>query len=80
MELNKLLEAKDYKKFKIYHYCSLDYKKQANAAYLMGAFQVICLKKSAKEAYSPFENYDPPFTDFRDAIKGACTFKCTVKH
>ena len=34
MVLSKLLDEKDFKKYKIYHYCSLDYKKQANAAYL----------------------------------------------
>lgn len=40
-----------YKNFKIYHYTSLNYDKQANAAFLMGAFMIIVLKKSAEEAW-----------------------------
>lgn len=44
---------------------------------MMGAFQIIILKKTAKEAFKPFEK--EVFTDFRDAMRGACTYKCTVK-
>ena len=65
-----------YKKAKIYHFCSENFKKKANAAYLMGAFQVIYLKRTAKEAWKPFE--DEKFTDFRDAMRGQCSYKCTV--
>lgn len=39
-ELKKLLANTIYKSFPIYHYTSLDQAKRANAAYLMGAFQV----------------------------------------
>ena len=65
-----------YKKAKIYHFCSENYKKKANAAYLMGAYQVIFLKKTPQEAFKPFEG--EKFTDFRDAMRGPCTYKCTV--
>lgn len=49
----------------------------ANAAYLMGAFQVVVLKKNANEAYKPFQNIS--FVPFRDASYGECSYKCTVK-
>jgi cell division cycle 14 len=78
MELFKLFNDPNYKKAKIYHYCGENFKKKANAAYLMGAFQIICLKKSAMESWKPFEN--EKFTDYRDALKGVCTYKCTVNN
>lgn len=76
IELNKLVIDANYKKAKIYHYCSENFKKKANAAYLMGAFQVIFLKKTAKDSWKPFE--EEKFIDFRDAMRGACTYKCSV--
>jgi cell division cycle 14 len=54
LELEKLLTDDNYKKYKIYHYTSLDYAKQSNAAYLMGAFMVVILKKTAEEAWKLF--------------------------
>ncbi len=39
-ELEKLISIPDYKKNKIYHYTSTENAKSANAAFLMGAFQV----------------------------------------
>ena len=46
-ELEKLMSDSQYKSFKIYHYCSLDFAKQANAAFLMGCYMIIILKQSA---------------------------------
>ena len=66
----------DYKKAKIYHYCSENPKKKANAAFLMGAYQIIAMKKTAKDAWKPFVK--ETFLDFRDAMKGVCSYKCTV--
>lgn len=40
-ELEKLLKEPKFLKYKIYHYCSVDSAKRANAACLMGAFQVM---------------------------------------
>ena len=54
------------------------YNKRANAAYLMGAYLLICQNKTAEEAWSFFENIQPPFRSFRDAISGTCTYECTV--
>ena len=79
-ELEKLITDSTYSKYLIYHYTSLDSAKKANAAYLMGAFQVIVLKKTAEEAWKPFQKVQPPFADYRDASYGACTYKCTVKN
>lgn len=40
----------------------------ANAAFLMGAFQIIYLERSADEAFEPFR--EVKFTPFRDASYG----------
>lgn len=76
VELDKLLYHPDYKKAKIYHYCSENFKKKANAAFLMGAFQVIYLKRTAKEAWKPFST--EKFVSFRDALRSPCKYECTV--
>ena len=65
------------KKAKIYHYCSENFKKKANAAFLMGAFQVIFLKRTANDAWKPFAS--EKFTSFRDALRSPCTYECTVE-
>ena len=78
MEVDKIMQNPDFKKHKIYHYTSLDFKKRANAAYLMGAYLVICKHKKAEEAWDFFANVKPPFTPFRDAICGECTYPCTI--
>jgi len=77
-ELQKLLENPSFNESPIYHYTSLDTANRANAAFLMGAFQVIVLKRSADEAWSHFKDCSPPFVPFRDASYGACTYKCTI--
>jgi len=77
-ELEKLLDSKDYATSKIIHYTSLDVAKRANAAYLMGAFQVIILKKTALEAWAPFIDVEPPFKPFRDASYTNCSYQCTI--
>ncbi|CAD8164998.1 unnamed protein product [Paramecium octaurelia] len=79
-ELEKLLSDKSYQQYAIYHYTSLDSAKRANAAYLMGAFQVIILKYTADDAWKPFLNVKPAFQDFRDATYGQCNYKCTILH
>ena len=44
----------------------------------MGAFMVIILGKTGREAWSYFEPYHAGFKPFRDATMGVCTYKCTV--
>jgi cell division cycle 14 len=77
-ELEKLLNNKDYSKSKIIHYTSLDVAKRANAAYLMGAFQLMILGKTALEAWAPFIDIEPPFKPFRDASYTNCSYQCTI--
>lgn len=77
-ELDKLLKVPAYQKTVVYHFCSTDSAKRANAAYLMGAFQVIAFGKTAEESWRPFSSVYPPFADFRDASFGACSYKCTI--
>lgn len=45
------MSDQQYQNYKIYHYTSLDYAKQSNSAFLMGAFMIIVLNKSADEAW-----------------------------
>mmetsp|Transcript_22268 Transcript_22268/g.56243 ORF Transcript_22268/g.56243 Transcript_22268/m.56243 type:complete len:430 (+) Transcript_22268:441-1730(+) len=63
---------------KIVHFCGQCPKKRANAAYLIGAFQVMVLRRTADVAHKPFNNIRPPFLPFRDATCGVCTYQCTV--
>ena len=77
-ELDKLLKNQDYSECPIYHHTSTKSAKRANAAYLMGAFQVIILGRTAEEAWSYFADVSPPFKAFRDASYLACSYKCTI--
>lgn len=56
----------------------MDSAKRANAAFLIGAYQVIILGKSADSSWEAISKISPPFADFRDASYGACTYKCTI--
>lgn len=75
MEVDKIMQKQ---KHKIYHYTSLDEAKRANAAYLMGAYLVICRGMSPEDAWSFFKDVRPKFKPFRDAIAGPCTYECTI--
>jgi len=77
-ELDKLLRNKDYSDCPIYHHTSHRSAKRANAAYLMGAFLVLIMGKTAEEAWAFFEDVTPPFKPFRDASYLSCTYKCTI--
>ena len=79
LELEKLIKNQAYSSYKIYHYTSLSPQKRSNAAYLMGAFQILVLKRTAKDSWAPFTAL-PAFLDFRDAGYGGCTYKCTILH
>lgn len=78
-ELEKLMKSKKYNKYKIYHYTSTEKEKQANAAFLMGAFMIIVLKYNANKAWEVFKESGISFKPFRDAIMGESTYKCTIK-
>merc|ERR1740138_1031500 len=64
---------------RIVHCCrARDPQKRANAACLMGAYQVVALGMTAEKAYEPFIDVYPPFLPFRDAMNGPCDFDLTI--
>ncbi|KAM9326768.1 dual specificity protein phosphatase CDC14A [Gastrophryne carolinensis] len=64
---------------KIVHYTSYDQKKRANAAFLIGAYAVIYLKKTPEEAYRALlSGSSPQYLPFRDASFGNCTYNLTL--
>ncbi|XP_038048405.1 dual specificity protein phosphatase CDC14AB-like isoform X3 [Patiria miniata] len=78
-KVNKKLKSFSLAKKKIVHYTTFDAKKRANAAYLVGAYSVIHLKKTPEEAYRPLvAGTNPPYLPFRDASYGACTYNLTL--
>ncbi|OMJ75408.1 hypothetical protein SteCoe_25448 [Stentor coeruleus] len=79
IELEKLIKNPAYSSYKIYHYTTLNPQKRSNAAYLIGAFQILVLNRSAQESWNPFTIL-PAFLDFRDAGYGGCTYRCTILH
>eukprot|EP00927_Polykrikos_kofoidii_P063030 TRINITY_DN57836_c0_g1_i1.p1 TRINITY_DN57836_c0_g1~~TRINITY_DN57836_c0_g1_i1.p1 ORF type:complete len:410 (-),score=51.74 TRINITY_DN57836_c0_g1_i1:110-1339(-) len=78
----KLLEAKFNDSVnaqrRIIHYCSHDPKRRANAAFLLCAYQVLMLHRSADSAYEPFCGIYPPFLPFRDATCTVSMFHLSV--
>uniref|UniRef100_A0A672UGH8 protein-tyrosine-phosphatase n=1 Tax=Strigops habroptila TaxID=2489341 RepID=A0A672UGH8_STRHB len=64
---------------KIVYYTSFDQRKRANAAFLIGAYAVIYLKKTPEEAYRTLlSGSNPPYLPFRDASFGNCTYNLTI--
>ena len=78
-ELDRILNDEKFASNKIYHYCARQPGKKANAAYLMGAFQILILKRTAAEAWRVM-SAGRPYADFRDASQGPCRYKCTIAH
>lgn len=78
-ELDKKLKDERYKDHTIIHLTSVDSKERTRAAFLMGAFQIIVLNRTAEEALSRFETIKPDFLAFRDAAPSRhCSYPCTV--
>ncbi len=77
-----LLEDERLANRKIVHFCSLDPKKKANAAYLVCAFLILKYKFSTDRAWTAFEgpvaNRQLKFLPFRDATTGPCAYQCTI--
>nr|XP_020022037.1 dual specificity protein phosphatase CDC14A-like [Castor canadensis] len=64
---------------KIVHYTCFDQRKRANAAFLIGAYAVIYLKKTPEEAYRALlSGSTPPYLPFRDASFGNCSYNLTI--
>lgn len=80
-ELCRLLADERYKNHKLFHYTSTKEDKQANSAFLMGAFMVVVLKMSAEVVWEAFSPYHKIFKPFRDAsYSDVCTYECTIFH
>ncbi|XP_036409791.1 dual specificity protein phosphatase CDC14AB-like [Megalops cyprinoides] len=78
-KLNKKLKSFSLSRKRIVHYTSFDQHKRANAAFLIGAYAVIYLKKTPEEAnralMSESASTYPPF---RDASVGNSTYNLTI--
>ncbi|XP_067839308.1 dual specificity protein phosphatase CDC14C-like isoform X3 [Heptranchias perlo] len=77
-KLNKKIKSFILARKKIVHYTGCDQKKQANAAFLIGSFSVIYLKKTPEETYRLLVGGNNTYQPFRDASFGTCTYNLTV--
>ncbi|KAK0170166.1 hypothetical protein PV328_010763 [Microctonus aethiopoides] len=66
---------------KIIHYTTLNSEDRVNAAFLVGSYAIIYLKKTAEEAYQLLINSpnSPPYAMFRDASLGAPCYQISLK-
>lgn len=65
----------------IVHHCSTHFQKQANACFLMCAYQVVCMGRTPEEPFEPFKSYNGvliPFVDAGDESVSVKTFELTV--
>lgn len=77
-KLNKKLKSCAHSKKKIVFYTCGDRKKQANAAYLIGSYAVMFLKKTPEEAYSLLLSQNASYLPFRDASFGTCMYNLNI--
>ncbi|XP_062868574.1 dual specificity protein phosphatase CDC14AB isoform X2 [Trichomycterus rosablanca] len=78
-KLNKKLKSFTLTRKRIVHYTSFDQRKRANAAFLIGAYAVIYLKKTPEEAYRALiSGSNASYLPFRDASFGNCTYNLTI--
>ncbi|XP_069083862.1 dual specificity protein phosphatase CDC14B isoform X5 [Pleurodeles waltl] len=78
-KLNKKLKSSfPLAKKKIVHYTGPDPKKQANAAFLIGSYTIIYLKKLPEDVYKLLLVVSPSYLPFRDAAFGNCSFHLTL--
>ncbi|XP_075067202.1 dual specificity protein phosphatase CDC14B isoform X4 [Mixophyes fleayi] len=78
LNLNRKLKSFSLTKKKIVHCTSCDPKKQANAAFLMGCYAILYLKKLPEEMYLTLQMEHVTYLPFRDASFGTCTFHLTL--
>lgn len=76
--MKQLLKNKQYEGSTIFHYTDRDSAKRANSALLMGAFEILEMKRTSEEVIQRWA--DVKFRPYRDASHKACTYKCTVKY
>ncbi|XP_037296277.1 tyrosine-protein phosphatase CDC14 homolog [Manduca sexta] len=62
----------------IVHYTSIDPKKKANAAYLIGCYGVLCLSLSPKDALKPLLVHGQTYRPFQDATQGDSAYTISL--
>uniref|UniRef100_W5LJ29 Cell division cycle 14A n=1 Tax=Astyanax mexicanus TaxID=7994 RepID=W5LJ29_ASTMX len=78
-KLNKKLKSFTLSRKRIIHYTSYDQLKRANAAFLIGAYAVIYLKRTPEEVYRALiSGTNVSYMPFRDAAFGNCTYNLTI--
>ncbi|XP_066536988.1 cell division cycle 14Aa isoform X2 [Hoplias malabaricus] len=78
-KLNKKLKSFTLSRKRIIHYTSYDQQKRANAAFLIGAYAVIYLKRTPEEVYHALiSGTNVSYLPFRDAAFGSCTYNLTI--
>uniref|UniRef100_A0A8C2PYZ5 Uncharacterized protein n=1 Tax=Cyprinus carpio TaxID=7962 RepID=A0A8C2PYZ5_CYPCA len=78
-KLNKKLKSFTLSRKRIIHYTSYDQRKRANAAFLIGAYAVIYLKRTPEEVYRALiSGTNVSYLPFRDAAFGNCTYDLTI--
>ncbi|XP_069043379.1 dual specificity protein phosphatase CDC14B isoform X2 [Lepisosteus oculatus] len=77
-KLNKKLKSFTLSKKRIIFYTCGDQKKQANAAYLIGSYAVMHLKRTPEEAYSLLVSRNTTYLPFRDASFGTCSYNLHI--
>ncbi|XP_065125205.1 cell division cycle 14Aa [Paramisgurnus dabryanus] len=78
-KLNKKLKSFTLSRKRIIHYTSYDQRKRANAAFLIGAYAVIYLKRTPEEVYRALIcGTNVSYLPFRDAAFGNCTYNLSI--
>ncbi|KAM9500924.1 cell division cycle 14Aa isoform 1-T1 [Clarias gariepinus] len=78
-KLNKKLKSFTLSRKRIIHYTSYDQHKRANAAFLIGAYAVIYLKRTPEEVYRALvSGTNVSYLPFRDAAFGNCPYNLTI--
>lgn len=79
VKLQKKLKSYALAQKKIIHYTTSDGKKRVNAAFLMGSYSIIFLKRTAEQAYKSLcAGIITPYISFRDASFGPCTYNLSL--
>ena len=76
--LNGKLQNPSLKRKVIYYYSGTHAHRRCNAAFLVSAWSLLYLSRSADDAHKPFASVYPPFPPFHDASPCACTYNLTV--
>ncbi|XP_063076286.1 cell division cycle 14Aa [Engraulis encrasicolus] len=78
-KLNKKLKSFTLSRKRVIYYTNYDQRKRANAAFLIGAYAVIYLKRTPEEAYRALiSGTNVSYLPFRDAAFGNCTYNLSI--